>query len=158
MSIPDPADYPSPAAPPPDEALRCEPCRNGNHDDCIYPAAPACFCPCLSAEDLEQMPGEIIHLAGPAITFQAHVRQRCSWCGYVLIDQDLTRIAVPIEDAGKPFPTWGFETFVGVVTTGGFSASRHVPDDPEDRTKVPAGSCMGLPVDLTLAVTAKEDR
>lgn len=46
------------------------------------------------------------HVAGPAMQIGPHLRQRCMWCGAVLIDQDLTMVAVPIEDADKQFPTW----------------------------------------------------
>jgi|CXWL01.1.fsa_nt_gi hypothetical protein len=50
------------------------------------------------------------HVVGPPITFHydngLRVRQRCSWCGKLISDVELSLIAVPIEDADKPLPTW----------------------------------------------------
>lgn len=40
------------------------------------------------------MNDEIIHLAGPVITFGSVSRQRCSWCGALIDEKDITNIAV----------------------------------------------------------------
>lgn len=118
---------------------------------------------------------EIVHLAGPDITMNAHLRQRCVWCGYVLIDQDLTRIGYQI--CGKPTavrfptdeqcqldpghegdhdpephprtpPTWPVSGFVAVFDAGGFCGYRIV-EAPEGGL-VPEGACLLLPPELTL--------
>ncbi len=50
----------------------------------------------------------LTHIAGPAITISGYRRQRCSWCGTVIDEVDLTRVAVacePDEQAGT-VPTW----------------------------------------------------
>lgn len=48
----------------------------------------------------------VVHIAGEVITVSGrHMRQRCSWCGAVLIDYDLTMIAVPVGQDPTP-PTW----------------------------------------------------
>lgn len=47
----------------------------------------------------------VVHIAGPDIRIGEHLRQRCAWCGTVLVDYDLTRIAVPIGQDPTP-GTW----------------------------------------------------
>lgn len=39
----------------------------------------------------------LIHLAGPCIQYESLQRQRCSWCGIVIVDDDLSRMAVQIS-------------------------------------------------------------
>ena len=36
------------------------------------------------------------HLAGRAIFYEGHCRQRCEWCGSLIIDEDLSQIAPQI--------------------------------------------------------------
>lgn len=68
----------------------------------------------------------------------SRVRQRCSWCGAVLIDYDLTRIAVPVgQEPGGP-GMW--ETGRLVFHAGGVSyVVAH-----EDGRDLPAGACALL--------------
>ena len=99
------------------------------------------------------------HLAGPLISYGDHQRQRCLWCGFALIDQDLSRMAFQIppcrwcstpytpdspvegecqrsEDSlhqwGKVEPPGGFplEAFVTVTLMDGFRLS-HVIEEAE---------------------------
>lgn len=43
------------------------------------------------------------HIAGPMITVLGrYMRQRCSWCGYVLDEYDLERVAAPKGQSGFP--------------------------------------------------------
>lgn len=54
------------------------------------------------------------HIAGPMITVMGrYMRQRCSWCGYVLDEYDLERVAAPEGQSGSPvgFPV-GEQVFV----------------------------------------------
>lgn len=45
----------------------------------------------------------IIHIAGNVVTVNNHlVRQRCAWCGTVLIDQDLQTIQVQCTCDERP--------------------------------------------------------
>ena len=45
--------------------------------------------------------GAVVHIAGSFVYIGSLLRQRCAWCGAVLIDYDLERIAVPVgQDAG----------------------------------------------------------
>lgn len=48
----------------------------------------------------------IVHVAGLPVTIQGrYLRQRCAWCGAVLVDHDLAAIAVPIGQDPTP-GTW----------------------------------------------------
>lgn len=59
------------------------------------------------------------HIAGVEITINDRwIRQRCAWCGYVLADYDLTRVAVPIGQPGRP---GGWETGAIVMVDGNAS-------------------------------------
>ena len=107
---------------------------------------------------------EQIHLAGPAITFLTYVRQRCMWCGYVLIDEDLARVSVDIGDDGSVivFPVWPVEAFIRVRQGEDGSAVYEVVEkelseladengEPNGNIiKVPEDGCMSLPPEMTL--------
>jgi hypothetical protein len=45
--------------------------------------------------------GTIAHLAGACIQYESLQRQRCSWCGAILIDDDLSRMAVQIAPCAR---------------------------------------------------------
>lgn len=58
--------------------------------------------------------GEIVHIAGAKVEVGGRwLRQLCAWCGYTLIDYDLTRIAVPVGQDQTP-PTWTIGALVAV--------------------------------------------
>lgn len=85
----------------------------------------------------------ITHIAGLDISVGCQLRQRCGWCGAVLIDQDLHNVAVLAEDADKPFPTWPIGALVrtdGCVT----SVVEH-----EDGADLPDDACGSLDHDVT---------
>lgn len=44
----------------------------------------------------------VTHIAGAQVQVGSHLRQRCSWCGAILGDYDLTRIAVPEGQDPRP--------------------------------------------------------
>jgi hypothetical protein len=51
-------------------------------------------------------PETVVHIAGACLTlFGIFMRQRCEWCGVVLVEYDLRRIQVPIGQEGPP-PYW----------------------------------------------------
>lgn len=65
---------------------------------------------------------EVIHIAAQAIQIGSHLRQRCAWCGAVLIDYALDRMAFSIDpasdprgdlDAARP-STWPFDNLIAV--------------------------------------------
>lgn len=107
---------------------------------------------------------EQIHLAGPAITFITRVRQRCMWCGYVLIDEDIARIGAEVSDDGNVivFPVWPVEEFIRVRQCEDGSAMYEVVEkefteltdengEPNGNLiKSPEGGCMNLPPEMTL--------
>lgn len=97
----------------------------------------------------------IVHIAGLPIRFENHLRQRCGWCWAVLIDMDLTRVAVPIEqlnEAGEfEPPTWPIDSLVEV---SGDNPKMSVTLEPEPSasgkgTKVPDHCCVRLPAEMT---------
>lgn len=46
-----------------------------------------------------------VHIAGDHIQINQLLRQRCAWCGHVLIDYNLDRLAVPVgQDPSRS--TW----------------------------------------------------
>jgi hypothetical protein len=78
--------------------------------------------------------GEVVHVAGPCITFAGRwVRQRCVWCGHVLIDMDLARTA-------NQSARWAVDALVHV--DGSMSWVDTADDNDEGR--VPDRCCMCL--------------
>jgi hypothetical protein len=56
---------------------------------------------------------EIVHIAGPEVRVNTLLRQRCAWCGQMLIDYDLARVAVP--EGMDPTPAvWPVAVLVAV--------------------------------------------
>lgn len=94
-------------------------------------------------------PQEIVHIAGVDIQVGPHLRQRCSWCGAVLIDyENLDQIAVAITEE-DPNPstrpaTWPTGKLVGVAG----NAQWAVPH--EDGDPIPATACARLDPAVTL--------
>lgn len=88
----------------------------------------------------------MIHIAGLDVQVGSHLRQRCSWCGALLIDYALDRIAVAVpEDGSDPGGpgTWA----VGALVQVEGNASWVV--DHEDGQPLPAGSCGQLDHEVT---------
>lgn len=95
---------------------------------------------------------EVLHLVGPVVTVGTAMRQRCSWCGALILDHDLAKISrmlEPGEDPDNPDPwkpaTWPFGGLVAMA--GVFPAVTWVvePEYHEDGTpKVPESSCMNV--------------
>lgn len=76
----------------------------------------------------------VTHIAGADITIGGRrLRQRCSWCGAVLLDYNLANVAVQVEpgEGAKPPATWPIGRLVRVH--GGMSAVLPESDElPED--------------------------
>jgi hypothetical protein len=93
----------------------------------------------------------VIHIAGFAARVGNQLRQRCAWCGAVLIDVDLASVAVPAKEDGSPGdPPSCWETG-GLVAVEGHCSYivRH-----EDGAKIPDGWCgNGLPAPTKRAET-----
>jgi hypothetical protein len=93
---------------------------------------------------------EIVHLAGPQITFDNVVRQRCVWCGAMIEERDLSNMAVATDSDASPEVQQeeanravraGWEGFVAIEGT--FPVVKSAVDEPEDG-KAPERSCMRL--------------
>jgi len=73
----------------------------------------------------------IVHIAGPDIQIDTQLRQRCSWCGAVLVDYALDRVMVPVGQDPRP-GTWPVGAMVLVdgpmSTTVDHDSGRPLPD------------------------------
>jgi hypothetical protein len=101
------------------------------------------------------MSAGIVHVAGLPVQYENHLRQRCGWCFAILIDMDLTRIAVPVDqldENGEFHPaTYPID---GLVEVGGDNPKVSIVLDPEPSatgkgTKVPDHCCLRLPPEMT---------
>ena len=110
----------------------------------------------------DHVPAGIVHIAGLPIRYENHLRQRCAWCFAVLIDEDLTRIAVPVSqlDADGHFEpaTWPIDSLVE-VSGGNPKVSAVLDPEPSasgNGTKVPEHCCLRLPPETTVSETMRE--
>ncbi len=85
----------------------------------------------------------VIHIAGNDVQVNVQLRQRCAWCGALLIDYALDRIAVPTGTDPRP-ATWPPGELVAI--DGGLS---YVVDH-EDGQPLPDGSCGKLDPEVTV--------
>lgn len=123
-------------------------------------------------------PEGVAHIAGVATQFDGRLRQRCQWCGFMLIDVEETMVGYQLcgeptvegergETAGScgrvhghkgmhtddaPPEDFRYPTW----TQGGFvfvSDARNPQGswtvEWEDGTQVPANACLRLPYELT---------
>ena len=94
----------------------------------------------------------IVHLAGPMIQFDTVQRQRCVWCGALIDERDLARMAVQVdptasEEVQREEATRALQLrWEGFVAVDGNWRSS-VPE-PEDG-KAPEESCMRLDLDIS---------
>lgn len=89
------------------------------------------------------MSARVIHIAGVHVQIGKLLRQRCAWCGAVLLDYDLAAIAVPVGQDPTP-ATWPPGDLV--LVDGGMSALV----EHEDGSPLPDGSCGKLDPAVTL--------
>lgn len=86
-------------------------------------------------------PAPTTHIAGLEVTISDRfLRQRCAWCGAMLIDYDLTRIAVPIGQDPKP-STWPPGALVEVDGPVAYTV---------DAGRLPDNACAAVHPELTL--------
>jgi hypothetical protein len=96
----------------------------------------------------------VTHIAGPDITVQGrYFRQRCSWCGAVLVDYDLTQVAVKMnEDGSHPGPLGAFQVGrlirVAGAGTGSEEGGTTYTSALEDE-RLPDDSCALLDPEVT---------
>ena len=78
-----------------------------------------------------------MHIAGNDLRVGNLLRQRCAWCGAVLVDYDLERIAVP--DGQDPTPaTWPIG---GLVLVDGNMTTVVAVAEHMDGTQLPSNAC-----------------
>jgi hypothetical protein len=71
--------------------------------------------------------GLIVHIAGPDVRVDDRLRQRCSWCGALLVDEQVDRLMVPVgQRQGLP-PVWLCGSMVAV--DGGASWEINTDED-----------------------------
>lgn len=85
----------------------------------------------------------LVHIAGPEVRVDARLRQRCAWCGAVLIDYDLERIAVPVGTDPTP-ATWPVGELIAVDGWVSYVV------DHEDGQPLPDGACALLDAEVTV--------
>ena len=103
------------------------------------------------------MPEPVAHLAGPPTLFERCARQRCVWCGALILEYDRDRIRwlEPDEEWSPGFwqaGEWvviGPEGVVPLRVSQGFS-------DMGTTGNAPEGSCMKL--GLSAVLEGEEDR
>lgn len=83
-------------------------------------------------------PDTVTHIAGAQLNmFGRYLRQRCDWCGVIIIEYDLARVMVPVDQPGPP-PMWP----VGALVRVDRVMSAVVEAVEEDgHTKLPMDSC-----------------
>lgn len=89
----------------------------------------------------------VVHIAGMYVRINNLLRQRCGWCGAVLLDYDLERTAIPEGQETHPetvVATWPVGELVGI--DGGMSYTvAHVDGEP-----LPDGACGRLDPEVTV--------
>jgi hypothetical protein len=93
-------------------------------------------------------PATMVHIAGACVQVGTHLRQRCSWCGGILVDEDLARIAVPVGQEGD-YPTWPVGALIRTThmdpdSSGVTHVVEHVDGQP-----VPDDCCAKLSPEVT---------
>lgn len=85
----------------------------------------------------------VIHIAGVHVQVGPLLRQRCAWCGAMLLDYDLSDIAVP--EGQDPTPaTWPHGDLVWVDGNAS-GVYPHIDHDP-----LPEGACARLDPAVTV--------
>ena len=90
----------------------------------------------------------VIHIAGLDVQVGARLRQRCAWCGAVLLDYDLTRVARPLEPGEDPDAEWRPATWeAGALVEVDGPGMFVVPHEPGEQ--LPPSTCAHLDDDVT---------
>lgn len=90
-----------------------------------------------------------VHIAGDTLTiFGRFMRQRCSWCGIVLVEYDLEKVAVQVGDP----PPGSFSTGALVLVDGGMMAEvpleLEVDSEGMQSGKLPNNACAHNPLTI----------
>lgn len=100
-----------------------------------FPPIPQPFDPKL----WDTPPDSVTHIAGAQLNmFNRYLRQRCDWCGIIIIEYDLERIAVREEDRSLP-AMWRVGSLVRI--DGYMSAEVEAVEEEIGQFKLPMDSC-----------------
>lgn len=93
---------------------------------------------------------EIVHIAGHPITVNGrYLRQRCAWCGAIILDYDLSTLAftddTPEEDRHPA--TWPVGDMI--ASDGGHTWIAATPDHTGNVETMPAQACAYLDPEAT---------
>ena len=95
----------------------------------------------MTLEPRQSNSAPVTHIAANDVTIGGRrLRQRCAWCGAVLLDYDLSRIAVA-GDEWSPPATWPVGRLVRV--DGAMSTAL------EDTDELPEDACAGVYDEVT---------
>lgn len=97
-----------------------------------------------------------VHVAGFELQYAERMRQRCAWCGEVLIDQELALVAYPDDHPTKTFTVWPAGKQIlhdGVM----WSLVEDEPGAMPGTINVDLRSCMRVPPELTVSTRGKTD-
>lgn len=86
----------------------------------------------------------VVHIAGPDVRVGDQLRQRCAWCGALLQDYDLARLAVPVGQDPTP-ALWPVGELVDVDFLSGASWVVSL----EEGEALPANACAQLDPEAT---------
>lgn len=102
-------------------------------------------------DDAPLVPHEVAHLAAQWFRVGPRLRQRCGWCGAMLVDVDLSTVAMPTEQAAAvdpDDPTCGYPTWpTGRLVAHNGAVWWLIEEGPDD--PLPASSCAKLPPEAT---------
>jgi hypothetical protein len=94
-----------------------------------------------------------VHIAGFEVQFAERIRQRCSWCGEVLIDQELALVTM---HPWSEFTVW--PAGKQILHDGNlWTVLEDEPGDMPGTTNVDLRSCMRLPPELTISTKGQTD-
>lgn len=94
----------------------------------------------------------VIHIAGLDVAVGTRLRQRCAWCGAVLEDVDLARVAMAVSDTpddghvDHTYPVWPVGGLVEVWGAGGVRNTVILGDNEN----LPPNACAQLDDAVTL--------
>lgn len=91
----------------------------------------------------------ITHIAGVDVTIGGRrARQRCAWCGAVLLDYDLANVAVQVEPGEKPKPPAMFEA-TRLVRFTGRGAGASLLEVLDEADELPDDACGKVDDEVT---------
>jgi hypothetical protein len=102
-----------------------------------------------------------VHIAGFEVQFAERIRQRCAWCGEILLDQELALVAIHVDpddfNSNMTFSVW--PAGKQVLHDGNYwSLLEDLPADLPGIINVDPRSCTRIPPELTIETKGKTDQ